>query len=174
MRLTTWGDLDFRRRLLVLRAEHTKASRERVIPLRDGMVGQLRTLQELHREDLGFPCGGGDPIFLTPEGSTWARPTTNPMRIFDRILKAAGIPRIDERGYKLDIHALRHTFISRLERVGVPLVHVQRLAGHSDPKLTAQVYSRLGTEDLRGAIERLPGRANENRGKVIPMAARGA
>ena len=30
---------------------------------------------------------------------------------------------------------------------------VQRLMGHSDPKLTAQVYTHLDVEDLRKALE---------------------
>ncbi len=38
------------------------------------------------------------------------------------------------------------------------LLHVQRLLGHSDPKLTAQVYTHLDVEDLRGAIEGAIGR----------------
>ena len=75
------------------------------------------------------------------------------MRLFNRILHRARIARTDEDGRKLDIHALRHTFGSRLARNGVGLVHVQRLMGHSDPKLTAQVYTHLDVEDLRSAIE---------------------
>jgi site-specific recombinase XerD len=35
----------------------------------------------------------------------------------------------------------------------VGLVQVQRLMGHSDPKLTAQVYTHLDVEDLRQAVE---------------------
>jgi hypothetical protein len=31
------------------------------------------------------------------------------------------------------------------------------LLGHSDPKLTARVYSHLALEDLRDAVERLDG-----------------
>jgi integrase len=35
----------------------------------------------------------------------------------------------------------------------VGLVQVQRLMGHSDPKLTAKVYTHLDVEDLRKAVE---------------------
>ncbi len=75
------------------------------------------------------------------------------MRIFNRTLKEAGIAKIDAQGRKLDIHALRTTCASRLARNGVPLVQAQRLLGHSDPKLTAQAYTDLSVEDLRGAVE---------------------
>jgi site-specific recombinase XerD len=40
-----------------------------------------------------------------------------------------------------------------MARNGVGLVQVQRLMGHSDPKLTAQVYTHLDVEDLRRAVE---------------------
>ena len=43
-----------------------------------------------------------------------------------------------------------------MARRGVPLVMAQRLLGHSDPKLTAQVYTHLDAEDLRGAVEKPP------------------
>jgi site-specific recombinase XerD len=68
----------------------------------------------------------------------------------------AGIPRVNERGEKIDIHALRHTYASRLMRNGVGLAQAQRLLGHSDPKLTMAIYTHLGIEDLRGAVESLP------------------
>jgi len=44
------------------------------------------------------------------------------------------------------------------ERSGAGLVHVQRLLGHSDPKLTAQVYTHLDVEDPRETIEAAVGR----------------
>ena len=82
--------------------------------------------------------------------------TTNLMRIMNRLFVAAGIPKVDTQGRKLDIHALRTTAASRMARNGVPLVQAQRLLGHSDPKLTAQAYTDLDAEDLRGAVEGLP------------------
>ena len=45
---------------------------------------------------------------------------------------------------------------TRLARAGAGLVQTQRLLGHSDPKLTAQVYTHLDVEDLRGSVECLP------------------
>jgi site-specific recombinase XerD len=55
------------------------------------------------------------------------------------------------------VHALRHSFASRLARNGVGLAQAQRLLGHSDPKLTASIYTHLEPEDLREAVEGLPG-----------------
>jgi site-specific recombinase XerD len=59
------------------------------------------------------------------------------------------------KGRKLDVHAMRHCFATRLARSGAPLVQAQQLLGHSDPNLTARVYSHLGLEDLRRAVERI-------------------
>ena len=74
------------------------------------------------------------------------------MRIFDRILERARIDKLGIEG-KLDLHALRHTALTRFVRNGATPSQVQAIAGHSDPKLTMQVYTHLGVEDLRSAVE---------------------
>ena len=147
-----WADTDLSRRTLVLRAENTKARRRRNVPLGGPLVAALRKLRLIAAEVVS-DLGDSDPIFWTPEGARWSRSTNNAMRIFNRVLKRAGIARIDAEGRKVDIHALRHTFGTRMARSGAGLVHVQRLLGHADPKLTAQVYTHLDVEDLRGAID---------------------
>ena len=65
------------------------------------------------------------PVFDVPTGL---------VRIFDRDLKRAGIPKRDERGRTLDVHALRTTFGTLLSRGGVPLRTAQAAMRHSDPK----------------------------------------
>jgi integrase len=153
----TWADADLDRRAIYLRAENTKAGRSREIPLLEGLVGELRALQPVQALALARPLRPGDRVFLTPEGCPWCLPTNNIMRIFDRLLEAAGIDRVDAQGRKLDVHALRHTMATRLARSGAPLVQAQQILGHSDPKLTARVYQHLEVEDLRGAVARLGG-----------------
>ena len=44
----------------------------------------------------------------------------------------------------------------RTDLAGVAIRVLQRLLGHSDPKLTMAIYTHLGIEDLRGAVESLP------------------
>jgi len=152
-----WADVDLAGRLITLRAETTKAQRERTIPLRQGLVLDLRALRKVHERMLGHPPEDTDHVFLSPEGRPWPGHTVNCMRIFVRLLKAAEIDRLDAHGGKLDIHALRHTAATRLARAGVGLVQAQRILGHSDPKLTAKIYTHVGVEELREAVERLPG-----------------
>ena len=55
-------------------------------------------------------------------------------------------------------HILRHTYITRLILGGMDLKRVQYLAGHSDPKVTLQIYTDLmghAPEDLIDDINRI-------------------
>jgi integrase len=52
----------------------------------------------------------------------------------------------------VDLHALRHGYISRLARAGVPVKALVTLARHSDPKLTLNVYSHLTVHDTVAAL----------------------
>ena len=100
------------------------------------------------------------------------------IRIFDRDLVFAGIARVekrngknvviktDERGRTIDIHALRHTFGTHLCAAGVPLRTAQAAMRHSDPSLTANVYTDPKLLDVAGALEALPRLATDT-----PVAA---
>ena len=52
-------------------------------------------------------------------------------------------------------HDLRHTTATLLLRSGVPLVVVQKVLRHRDPKLTEAVYGHLATDYLRAEVNRL-------------------
>lgn len=152
----TWSDLDQDYLKLRLRAEHTKSMRERWIPLRQNLVDELRGLRTVHEMVTGSIPRAGDLIFLTPSGVPWRGNVRNALRVFRRLLVLAEIPLEDEEGRRVNIHALRHTFATRLARSGVGLVEAQKLLGHSDPKLTARVYTHLEVDQLRDAIAKLP------------------
>ncbi|SKC57252.1 Site-specific recombinase XerD [Maledivibacter halophilus] len=51
----------------------------------------------------------------------------------------------------ISAHILRHSFASNLIKNGVNLVHVQKLLGHSNLKVTS-VYTHANMEDLNRAI----------------------
>src|SRR5262249_46198169 len=87
------------------------------------------------------------PVFTVPAGL---------VRIFDRDLKLAGIPKRDDRGRTLDVHALRTTFGTLLSKGGVPLRTAQAAMRHSDPGLTANVYTDPKLLDVHGALDALP------------------
>jgi integrase len=87
------------------------------------------------------------PLFYVPDKL---------IKIFNRDLKAAGIPKRDERGRTLDVHALRTTFGTLLSKGGVPLRTAQAAMRHADPSLTANVYTDPKILDVHGALDALP------------------
>jgi Phage integrase family len=56
----------------------------------------------------------------------------------------------------VDMHSLRHGYITALAKAGVPVKVLQTLARHSDPKLTLNVYSHLSIFDTAAALVALP------------------
>ncbi len=72
--------------------------------------------------------------------------------ILDRDLRLAGIPKVDERGRTVDVHAFRHTFGTLLSEGGVAPRTAQAAMRHStinlsmntytDPKLWEDAYSQ--------------------------------
>ena len=88
----------------------------------------------------------------------------NARRLLRRTLDRAGIERIDSAGHVIDVHALRHTALSRMARRGVPLVVAQRIAGHSSPEITSRHYVHVELEDLRCGVE--GGREGRRVGRV--------
>jgi integrase/recombinase XerD len=63
---------------------------------------------------------------------------------------------VDAAGRVADFHALRHTFITRLARAGVPAVVAKNLARHSTITLTMDRYSHVGLVDELAALNALP------------------
>jgi integrase len=141
-----WADIDLdagrlavRRTLITVgyRVEwsepKTEASR-RVIALDPDTVSELRghrrrqleerlALGEGYRdEDLVFAQVAGEPLHPDYVSKT-----------FDRLVKAAGVPRIR-------LHDLRHTAATTLLEQGVPLKVVTERLGHSSTRITADLY----------------------------------
>jgi integrase len=66
------------------------------------------------------------------------------------------IPYEDADGRVVDMHSLRHGYITALAQAGVPVKTVQTLARHADPRLTMNVYAHATLFDTSGAVEALP------------------
>ena len=121
-----------------------------VSDLQKWLAHKLRLLQrEARRRDepVRARLPSDTPVFDVPEGL---------VKILDRDLKAAGIPKRDERGRTIDVHAFRHTLGTHLSKGGVPLRTAQSVLRHSDPKLTANVYTDPALLDVAGALNVLP------------------
>lgn len=71
-------------------------------------------------------------------------------------LAVAGIPYRDARNKVADFHALRVSYVTNLARAGVPLAVAQRLARHSSPVLTANIYTDVVEQELDAATRAIP------------------
>jgi hypothetical protein len=74
-------------------------------------------------------------------------------------LEAVGIPYVVEGPdgpLYADFHALRHSYVSLLDKSGATLKEAMQLARHSDPRLTMARYGRAQLHDLGSAVDRLP------------------
>ncbi len=154
----TWADIDLESGTITLRAQTTKSKKTKCLPIRPHLISLLRGLTEAHHRVTGRLPRSLDPVFLSPSGKSLFEKGRNrgARKILYRLLEAAGIPRFDESGKKIDIHALRHTFATRMARSGAPLQTTQKAMGHSTPQMTAQVYTHLDIEDIREQVQKLP------------------
>jgi integrase len=69
-------------------------------------------------------------------------------------LAAADIPFKSPAG-RFDFHALRHSYITHLARLGVHPKHAQQLARHSTITLTMQAYTHLEAIEVVEVLKRV-------------------
>lgn len=152
-------DLDGPHPCAVLHAADEKNRQGNTIPFRADLAAELRDWladklarareQAMKRsEPVPARLPPDTPLFSVPRGL---------LRIFDRDLALAGIPKHDDRGRTVDLHALRHTFGTMLSRAGVPPRVAQAAMRHSTIDLTMNVYTDPRLLDVAGAVEALPG-----------------
>jgi integrase len=135
-----WFKLDHRPPLIELPASVAKSRKATRQPIPGGLAEALR----------GFLEGRapGRPVWP----GTWAERGAEMLR---RDLEAAGIPYAVEGPdgpLFADFHALRHSFITLLERLGVTPKEAQELARHSDVNLTLKRYTHKSLEELGAAV----------------------
>ncbi len=155
--------------VLKVDAAYSKRRREDSIPLHPYVVGKfrywLKTQPDLKADSKLFPL-------TTPKG--YLRDTAKMMK---KDLESARKLWLDEssieaertqressdflkyensKGEFADFHANRHTFITNLSKAGISLAVAQKLARHSDPRLTANRYTHLDIDEKASAIETLP------------------
>lgn len=153
---TTWSDLNANAGLLTLRGAHTKNGKTRTVPLDPDTVRAMLDLRGAHTRVRGKMPTGDVRIFLTARGADWTSDTSNIRRFLHEAMRRAMIPHKDALGRVLHIHALRLTGATRHARNKTPLLTLQKILGHSDPKITSEVYVQLEAEALRGAVLALP------------------
>jgi integrase len=117
----------------------TKNDKPRTVPLTPAAAEALDALMP----HLGRLDDGSLGFFPMSNGTAWY--------MWDNIredLKKAGL-NIDD----VTLHTLRHTALTRLAQGGMGLLQLQKWAGHSDPKITADRYTHLQPGDLLGGLD---------------------
>lgn len=133
-------DFDGSPPILTVQAAVSKHRRKDVLPLHPELVELLREwTRGLKPKEPLFP--------KLAKRKTWL--------MVQKDLERVGIPYQTEEGIA-DFHAAgRHTHITELLRNGASLPEVQRLARHSDIKMTMR-YAHIGIEDQARALGQLP------------------
>ncbi len=144
-----WGDFDLGEDFPTVRIASKDAKNKRTTTL--PLHVDLRAMLVSYFEACGSPSPSVRALKVPPR-----------LRAFYHDLKAAGIPKTDERGMIADLHSLRHSTATRLASENVPLAVAMQLMRHSDPKLTAKAYVDQGALPLAGSIGKLPGMPNGN------------
>lgn len=142
--LPEYFDLDSSPPAVVLPARKGKNRKPTRQPLPASVATALRAYLS------GKPAG--EPIW--PGG--WSVRGADMLKID---LSAAAIPYVivgPDGPLYADFHALRHTYITLLEKAGVSIKQAMVLARHSDPALTIGRYTHATLIDLGKAVDGLP------------------
>ena len=147
-------DLDASMPFVVLNAADEKNRNGSTIPLRLDLANDLREwlsdtpdVSTLRLRDHNAAAVSGRRLFCVPAGL---------VHVLDRDLATAGIPKRDERGRTLDVHALRGTFATLLSKGGVAPRTAQAAMRHSTIDLTMNTYTDPKLLDVCGALDSLP------------------
>ena len=149
----SFGDVPF----VVLRSDNEKNGKGSSVPLRSDLAAELRQWVAGRARD--------ELVFRVPAGL---------LRILNRDLIAAGIDKIDERGGRVHLHALRHTTGTHLSAANVAPRTAQAVMRHSDISLTMNVYTDERLLNAAGAVELLPElslASRSNQSLVAPTVA---
>ena len=154
----TVGDvlLDGPQPFVVLPGADAKNGQRATLPLRADVADELRAWIDEKAEAVCRQRVGVAGVTVPPADAPLFDVPTGLVRILDRDLAAAGIPKRDDRGFTVDVHALRHTFATHLVAAGVAPRIAQAALRHSSLELTMKVYTDPRLLDVAGALAALP------------------
>jgi integrase len=136
-----WQDIDFTANVVQIHSSatfRTKHGKSRVVALNHTALLILQSRKQLSPSEYVFTLI--DKKIRDQHAG----------RLFKRAVRAAKLP-----DQQLHFHSLRHTFASWLVQNGASLYQVQKLLGHSNPRIT-QVYAHLQPSEMHEIVERLP------------------
>lgn len=127
----TWDQVDFQKQILTVPL--SKSGKARYIALSREAIAVLENLPRHHEKWL-FPDKHRE------------KPMSCPYYLWDKMKKACDIKEIR-------LHDLRHSYASFMVNNGCSLYEVQKVLGHSDPRVT-QRYAHLDTKAILSAVNK--------------------
>lgn len=129
---------------------HGKGGKNRSIPIEGALDDVVGAYLESRRLRFGGRLPGAEPLFVDHRGEALRRGGLQ--YLVSRSLRAAGISDRVQRGAM--VHALRHTFATRLAEDGANAAEIAKLLGH------ASINSSQTYIDVTAREQRLSVRAN--------------
>ncbi len=153
-------DLDADPPAITVKAAYSKRRRDDRQPIRPDLADELQPwLAERPIDTRVLDLPDKLPPMLRADmrraRASWIKAKTDRSERRDR-RRSDFLASVDGEGRVVDFHALRATYITMVVKSGASVKEAQELARHSDPKLTMNVYTRLGVHDLATALDRLP------------------
>lgn len=133
-----WKNIDFNNRILYVFSTptfRTKNGKKRIVPLNDTAFKLIHHCYEVRTNDFVFSFPNGVPV--APQHVS---------RMFKRYVRKLGL------NPELKYHSLRHSFASWLVQKGASLYEVQKLLGHSNPRVT-EIYSHLLPNTMHHVVQ---------------------
>jgi integrase len=159
-----WDSIDFERKTMTIRHTVSKvtevvakdktknASSRRSFPLTaeaEAIFRRAKEKEQQNRAAFGREYQENSYIFKWPDGHPYSPDYIS--HHFAKVLKKHGLPHIR-------FHELRHSCASMLLDMGFTLKDVQEWLGHSDIKMTANIYAHLDTARKNTIADSLAGK----------------
>jgi integrase len=147
-----WGDIDWSMQILHVRHNTVdqeedkapKAGSARTIPLHNSVLEELRKLFSI------APLQGDDDfVFFStskPQSPLSGRALLDGLY---RMLEAIGINKEQRIKRNLNLHAMRHSFITLARNLGMPDISVMALSGHKSPQMLSRYSHGNQTLDFQ-------------------------
>jgi len=136
-----WNEVDLGKRVITVGSNQfvTKSKKVRFIPINDTVYQLLLRIKATDKQSKKYVFGKTASMHFTTD-------------YFSKKFKEA----YRKTGINTDycFHSLRHGFASRLAQLGVPIITISKLLGHSNIS-TTMIYSQVNLDDLRRAIDKL-------------------
>jgi len=136
-----WTSVNLNKKIITVGSERfvTKSKKIRHIPMNETVHQLLISIRPTEKQNRKFVFGKTASMHYTSD-------------FFSKKFKEA----FKKTGIKTDycFHSLRHGFASRLAQLGVPIITISKLLGHSSIS-TTMIYSTVNLDDLRQGIEKL-------------------